>query len=215
MFTVVMLTGVAVKVSSRVTEPPNRDGNRIHDERQSGGAERHSEPTLFKANILDGLPASLASTAWHANALFLRPPPPSGLIGVHTIRQKSGLRYVDAHVVQQKDWAVVTRPRQNNDTQRWIFSMEREGIYRIQQQSTGRYLDAHDTPDKDFAVVTRPFQPNLTQQWTVTPSGNGAYRIRQLQTGRYLDAHQIPARDFAVVLRPWQPNSTQEWIISP
>ena len=36
--------------------------------------------------------------------------------GVYTVQQKSNGRFVDAHEVPDQDFAVVTRPAQNNDT---------------------------------------------------------------------------------------------------
>lgn len=38
-----------------------------------------------------------------------------------TVRQRSSGRYVDAYEDAANDFAVVTRPAQNNDSQRWIF----------------------------------------------------------------------------------------------
>jgi hypothetical protein len=92
--------------------------------------------------------------------------------GTWEIRQKSNGRYLDAHEISSKDYAVVTRPVQNNDTQRWLldrFQSATGTFYRIRQKSSGRYLDAHEISSKDYAVVTRPFQSNDTQRWTRTP----------------------------------------------
>ena len=41
--------------------------------------------------------------------------------GVYTIQQKSNGRFVDAHEVEDRDFAVVTRTAQNNDSQRWAI----------------------------------------------------------------------------------------------
>ena len=41
--------------------------------------------------------------------------------GVYTIQQKSNNRFVDAHEIAGKDFALVTRTAQNNDTQRWLI----------------------------------------------------------------------------------------------
>ena len=38
-----------------------------------------------------------------------------------TIQQVSNNRYVDAHVTSGEDYRLVTRTRQNNDTQRWVI----------------------------------------------------------------------------------------------
>ena len=40
---------------------------------------------------------------------------------VYTIQQKSNGRFVDAHEIEGKDFALVTRTAQNNDTQRWLI----------------------------------------------------------------------------------------------
>src|SRR5262245_20296218 len=132
------------------------------------------------ASIL--VPAGLASVVLLAQA-------PSELSGIYTIQQQSSKRYVDAHPLDQKDWAVVTRHEQDNPTQKWIFSRVTNAVYTIQQQSNGRYLDAHDTPDKDYAVVTRAAQNNATQRWIVTRAGSNTYSIQQQNTRRYMDAH--------------------------
>jgi len=42
--------------------------------------------------------------------------------GLYTIQQKSNGRYVDAHEYAEKDYALVTRSPQNNDTQKWILT---------------------------------------------------------------------------------------------
>ena len=43
--------------------------------------------------------------------------------GVYTIQQKSNGRFVDAHEIEGKDFALVTRTAQNNDTQRWLIKI--------------------------------------------------------------------------------------------
>lgn len=142
-------------------------------------------------------------------------PPP--LSGIHTLRQSSSGRFVDAHDTPDKDFRVVTRPRQDNATQRWIFRHVSGRTYTIQQEHTGHFLDAHDTEDRDFAVVTRPMQSNTTQRWLVTHVGSNLYAIQQLSTRRFLDAHETKDRDFAVVTRPQQSgqqsSQTQRWLI--
>lgn len=40
----------------------------------------------------------------------------------YTIQQKKSRRFIDAHEIAEKDFALVTRPAQNDDTQRWIIS---------------------------------------------------------------------------------------------
>ena len=41
--------------------------------------------------------------------------------GVYTIQQQSNGRFVDAHETAAKNFALVTRTAQNNDTQRWVI----------------------------------------------------------------------------------------------
>jgi hypothetical protein len=135
--------------------------------------------------------------------------------GVYTIQQQSNGRFVDAHEIAEKDFALVTRPAQNNDTQRWIVTPSDNDTYTIQQLSNGRFVDAHEIAEKDFALVTRTAQNNDTQRWIVTPSGNNTYTIQQRSNGRFVDAHEIEGKDFALVTRPEQNNNTQRWIISP
>ena len=44
--------------------------------------------------------------------------------GVYAVRQWSSTRYVDAHEHEGRDFAVVTRPAQNNNTQLWLIQPE-------------------------------------------------------------------------------------------
>jgi Astacin (Peptidase family M12A) len=48
---------------------------------------------------------------------------PSIPSGVYTIQQKSSGRFMDAHEIAEKDFALVTRTAQNNDTQRWLIKI--------------------------------------------------------------------------------------------
>src|SRR5262245_49022832 len=97
---------------------------------------------------------------------------PPVLDGLHTVVQQHTGRFLDAHDTLDKDFRAVTRPRQDNASQRWLFTHVGNGIHVIEQQSTGRLLDAHDTEERDFAVVTRPVQNNTTQRWIVRAIGN-------------------------------------------
>jgi hypothetical protein len=90
--------------------------------------------------------------------------------GVYRIRQKSSDRLVDAHEIEGKDFAVVTRPIQNNDSQKWILDPLSHNTFTIRQKSSGRFLDAHEIAEKDFALVTRPPQNNDTQRWIISES---------------------------------------------
>ena len=113
----------------------------------------------------------------------------------YTIQQKSNSRFVDAHETGS-DFALVTRPEQHNDTQRWILSPA-GGVFTIRQKSTGRFADAHEIAEKDFALVTRPEQNNDTQRWILTHLGNNTYTIQQKSAGRFVDAYQA-GNDFAL-----------------
>ncbi len=132
--------------------------------------------------------------------------------GVHTIQQKSSGRFLDAH--DSSDFSVVTRTAQNNDTQRWIFTLV-GGVYTIQQKSNGRFLDAHESGN-DFSVVTRPAQNNDSQRWVVMHLDNElcTYTIQQLINGQFMDAHES-SNDFSVVTRTAQNNDTQRWALAP
>jgi hypothetical protein len=140
-------------------------------------------------------------------------PQAANLRGAYTMQQANTRRYVDAHEYEGRDFAVVTRPGQPNDTQTWVFILVGNDTYRIRQKSSGRYLDAHEIETNDYRVVTRPYQPNDSQEWILTRAGNSRYRIRQKSSSRYLDAHDTANWDFGVVTRPAQPNDTQVWEI--
>jgi hypothetical protein len=72
-------------------------------------------------------------------SLVLRPPqnnntqrwrlkPVPLLIGTYTIQQVKSRLYVDAHETDNNatgDWTLVTRPEQNNNTQRWLIEPPR------------------------------------------------------------------------------------------
>jgi hypothetical protein len=58
---------------------------------------------------------------------------------------------------------VVTRTKQNNDTQRWIFLDFGGYFFTIQQVSSGRFLEA--TLDGDFQVVTRAAPDSNQTVW--------------------------------------------------
>src|SRR5688572_12874890 len=83
--------------------------------------------------------------------------------GTYTFRQQSSGRYLDAYQTAEKDYRLVTRATQNDDSQRWVIW--RDGtVYAIQQKSSGRYLDAHSSSDRDFRLVTRAAQEGESQQ---------------------------------------------------
>jgi hypothetical protein len=137
--------------------------------------------------------------------------------GLYTIQQQSNGRFVDAHEHSGEDFGLVTRPAQNNDTQKWVLTRfggpYMGGLYTIQQKSNGRFVDAYQSSGDDFALVTRPAKNNDAQRWIVTPSGNNTFTVQQKSTGRFADAHEIEEKDFALVTRPAQNNDTQRWLI--
>lgn len=140
------------------------------------------------------------------------------LSGSYTIQQASSKRYVDAHEEASNDYNVVTRKRQKNDSQAWVFESAGRNRYRIKQKNTARYLDAHENPQNDFQLVTRPRQSNDTQIWQVvkdTQMGQWQFTVQQMSNNRSVDAHEHQGNDYGVVTRNRQNNSTQRWIIVP
>lgn len=111
--------------------------------------------------------------------------------------QGGGLRFLDAHEIQQLDFNVVTRPFQNNNTQHWRLTNLGGDLHTIQQVSSGRFLDAHEIASLQFRVVTRPQQDNNTQQWRLLNFGGGFFQIQQVSSGRFLEA--TLTGDFQVV----------------
>jgi len=132
--------------------------------------------------------------------------------GIYTIQQKSNNRFVDAHEYSGKDFGLVTRPAQNNSTQRWIIKPV-GGIYTIQQKSNNRFVDAHEYEGKDYGLVTRLAQNNPTQRWIITHEG-GPFTIQQQSNNRFVDAYENAGKDFALVTRPAQNNDSQRWMLT-
>jgi Ricin-type beta-trefoil lectin domain-like len=123
--------------------------------------------------------------------------------------QGGGLRFLDAHEIQEKDFQVVTRPFQGFDTtQQWRINDLGGGVSTIQQVSSGRFLDAHEIPELDFRVVTRPQQDNDTQRWRIQNFGGGFVTIQQVSSGMFLEA--TLNGDFNVVNRQ-QGSDQQTW----
>ncbi len=133
--------------------------------------------------------------------------------GLYTIQQKSSGRFMDAHEIEGKDFSLVTRPAQTDDTQRWTITDMGDRTCTIQQKSNGRFVDAHEIAEKDFAMVTRPAQNNDTQRWVLTALGDETYTIRQKSNGRFADAYETAGKDYVVVTRPDQNDDTQRWVI--
>ena len=138
------------------------------------------------------------------------PVPQTNLV---TFQQVSSGRFMDAHEIAGQDYRLVTRPQQNDDTQRWRITQVGPGIFTIQQLSNGRHVDAHEIAGEDFRMVTRPQQNNESQYWRITAIGGGIHTIQQVSSGRFADAHEIGERDFSMVTRPQQGDNTQQWRI--
>ena len=119
-----------------------------------------------------------------------------------TLVQAVGPRFLDAHEIAERDFNVVTRAPQNNDTQRWVLTRVQGSLHRIQQVSSGRFLDAHEISSLDFRVVTRPRQENNTQLWRLFDVGGNFFEIQQDSSKRFLEAYLSPTNDFQAVTRP-------------
>jgi len=137
---------------------------------------------------------------------------PSPLAGRFTIRQRSSGRFVDAHEHSGEDFRLVTRPAQNNNTQRWVITPLGLACT-MQQKSSNRFVDAHEHSGEDFRLVTRTAQGNDTQRWILTDVGDCCYTIRQRSSGRFVDAHEHSGEDFRLVTRTTQNNDTQRWML--
>jgi hypothetical protein len=139
--------------------------------------------------------------------------PPSG---IYTIQQRSNLRFVDAYESSSNDFDIVTRPAQNNDSQRWVLASIGD-VYTVQQLSSERFVDAHLSSTEDYSLVTRAAQHNDTQRWVLRPVDHtlSVYTIQSLRNGRFVDAHETPANDFSVVTRAAQNNDSQRWVLTP
>jgi hypothetical protein len=169
---------------------------------------RHGEPIGQRNGLSDGDIQAINFLYFRSIPLILQP-------GVYTIQQRSNGRFVDAHEYAGKDYGLVTRAAQNNDTQRWILRPV-GGIYTIQQKSNDRFVDAHEYAGKDYGLVTRTTQNNDTQKWILMHLDDNIYTIQQKSNGRFVDAHDSAAgRDFALVTRAAQNNDTQKWIVTP
>jgi hypothetical protein len=121
---------------------------------------------------------------------------------VVTLVQAVGPQFLDAHEIPTRDFNVVTRPFQNNNTQHWLLTDMGGGLHTIQQVSSGRYLDAHEIESLDFRVVTRPQQNNNTQLWRLFDFGGAFFTVQQVSSGRFLEAYLSAAADFQAVTRP-------------
>ena len=107
--------------------------------------------------------------------------------------QGGGIRFLDAHEISQKDFNVVTRAFQNNNTQQWRLTNVGGNVHTIQQ----------------VRVVTRPQQNNDTQRWRLFDFGGGFFTVQQVSSGRFLEA--LLDGDFQVVTRPGSGSNQQTW----
>jgi hypothetical protein len=133
--------------------------------------------------------------------------------GGYTIRQKSSGRFLDAHEIEERDFRLVTRPAQHDDTQRWLLRPVAV-VHTIRHENSGRFLDADQTGFGQFRVMTRPAENDDVQRWIVMPVSITTVTIRQLSSGRLLDAHEVEGLDFAAVTRPAQDDDSQRWMLS-
>ncbi len=132
-----------------------------------------------------------------------------------TIQQKSTMRYLDAHESSGKDYRLVTRAEQKNNSQKWEMTSLGNNTFTLRQVSNGRFVDAYQSKKNDYRVVTRPNQENDTQHWIIKEVAGGLFTIQQKSSDRYMDAYETSDRDYEVVTRSFQGNDTQRWIVVP
>jgi hypothetical protein len=93
---------------------------------------------------------------------------------VYTIQQVSTGRYVDAYDYERfpneigGGYTMTTRPAQDNDTQKWLFTEVAPDVFTIQQVSTGRYAVGLPDPDHDYIMFTSLDDYQTHAQWRVT-----------------------------------------------
>ncbi len=133
--------------------------------------------------------------------------------GVFTIRQKSSGRFLDAHEIEEKDFRLVTRPAQDDDTQRWLLRPV-AAVHTIRHKNSGRFLDADQFGFGGFRAVTRPATSDDAQRWIVTRISIGSVTLRELSNNRFLDAYEVAEQDFAALTRPAADNDSQRWFMS-
>ncbi|MEX2375448.1 MAG: RICIN domain-containing protein [Dehalococcoidia bacterium] len=175
-----------------------------------------SRRTSIKAiwMILMGLPVALSLSVGVSYSIT-RDVQSGRVYHIHQV--SSGLNgggYVDAYVTGDRDFRMVTRGYQDNDTQSWRVNGVGDGNYTISQLSTGRFWDAHESADRDFQLVTRERQNSNSQRWKLEQQEDGYYTIMQVSTGRFVDAYDTVSEDFRMVTRPKQSNNTQRWSFS-
>ena len=212
----VLLNDEAVSGSTKTVSPPA--GNEIYtlsvEDRQGEKWDAKSVTVQVKQKSAGGAIIAKPITG----VTVLKPIMAKTILtnGTYTIQQKSNGRYVDAHEHNKNkvDFGLVTRDRQNNNTQRWIVRSVGKDTFTIQQKSNNRYVDAHENNNNkaDFKLVTRDRQNNDTQRWIIKSVGVNLYTIQQKSNQRYVDAHEDSSNDFRLVTRAKQNNDTQKWI---
>jgi len=124
--------------------------------------------------------------------------------------QGGGLRFLDAHEIDQLDHNVVTRSFQNNNTQHWRLTNLGGNVHTIQQVSNNRFLDAHEISSFSFRVVTRKEQRfDNSQRWILLDFGGNFFTIQQVSSGRFLEA--TLDGDFQVVTRAAADSNQTIW----
>ena len=173
---------------------------------------KHS--TLFTGLKLAAKAAGLAIIT----SIMTSPATAQVLNGEYTVQQKSNNRYLDAYE-GSSDNIAMTRPRESNNSQVWIFTPQGGDRYTIRQKSSGLFLDTffkpvggQDTPDI-FVVATRPYNAVSTQIWHLTKNPDGSYSIRS-NSNRALE-DMGAANDYAILANISNNTERQRWIIKP
>ena len=174
-------------------------GKPWHRRQTAANSRNYTAWTDFGGTLRPDVPAIPAT--------ILQPPRTVKLIQADTAR------YLDAHEIEEKDYQVVTRPLQTDDTQKWVLTDIGHGVYTIMQVSSGRFLNAYPLESADFRVVTRSAQTDTSQNWLLNDVGGGLFTIRQVSTGQFLDAYELSSQDFTAVTRPWKNADEQRWRI--
>ncbi len=176
-------------------------------------------PIMKHSTLFTGLKLAAKAAGLAIIASFMTAPATAQVLnGEYTVQQKSNNRYLDAYE-GVSDNIAMTRPRESNNTQVWIFTPQGGDRYTIRQKSSGLFLDTffkpvggQDSPDK-FVVATRPYNASSTQIWHLTKNTDGSYRIRS-NSNRALEG-MGPANDFAVLANISNNTVQQRWIIKP
>jgi len=85
--------------------------------------------------------------------------------GEYTIQQTNTMRFLDAGEDAYNDYRAVTRPGQDNDSQKWVITATVDGAYTIQQKVNMKFLDAYEDSYNDYRAAMREAQDNDSQKW--------------------------------------------------